>query len=83
MNKKRRGFEKLVSVIGIDFFNHHKDTACFSYGDTEQGLFCFLGIDLHPEKRECTLSADMDDWDVYASCYVTDTQIIMDKCKLP
>lgn len=52
MDKKRRGFEKLISVIGIDFFNDHRDRACFSCGDTEQGLYCFLGIDLHPQKQK-------------------------------
>ncbi len=83
ISKKRRGFEKLISVIGVDFVEQHKDTACYSWGDTEQGLFCFLGIELHPQKRERTLSADIDDWDIYASCYVTDTEIIMDKCRLP
>ena len=82
MNKRRMGFEKLVSVIGKDFFEQHEETACFAYGDTEQGLFCFLGIDLHP-KDTLMLSADIEEWDIYATCYVTDTEIIMDKCKLP
>jgi hypothetical protein len=83
MNKRKLGFEKLVNTIGKEFFDAHKESACFSYGDTEQGLYCFLGIDLHPENAKLTLSADIDDWDIYASCYVTDTDIIMDKCKLP
>ena len=42
-----------------------------------------MGIDLHPEKARLCLSATMDEWDVYASCYVTDAKVIMDKCKLP
>lgn len=45
MNKKKIGFKKLVSEIGVEFFNDHKNTACFSCGDTEQGLYCFLGIE--------------------------------------
>lgn len=83
MNKKRLGFNKLVEVIGKDFFELHKDTAVFSSGETDKGLFCFLGINLHPEKARFCLSASMDEWDVYASCYVTDTKVIIDKCKLP
>lgn len=81
--KKRIGFNKLIEVIGKDFFECHKDTAVFSSGETDKGLFCFLGIDLHPEKALLCLSATMDEWDVYASCYVTDDDVIMDKCKLP
>lgn len=83
MDRRKAGFERLVSEIGRGFFDSHRDTACFSYGDTDQGLYCFLGIDLHPERRELTLSGDIDEWDVYASCYVTDDGIIMDRCKLP
>jgi hypothetical protein len=82
-NKRKLGFEALVNAIGKEFVNDYQDSACFSYGDTERGLFCFLGIDLHPENAKCTLSADIDDWDIYATCYVTDKDIIMDKCKLP
>ena len=83
MNKKRIGFNKLVEVIGKDFFECHKYTAVFSTEETDKGLFCFLGIDLHPEKARLCLSATMDEWDVYASCYVTVAKVIMDKCKLP
>ena len=42
-----------------------------------------MGIDLHPELRKLCLSCDIDEWDIYASYYVTDTDVIMDKCKLP
>jgi hypothetical protein len=83
MNKKRIGFEKLVSIIGVDYFEAHKDTAVFSSEETESGLFCFLGIDLHPVKSNPCLSCKIDEWDIYASCYVTETDIIVDKCKLP
>jgi hypothetical protein len=80
---KALGFETLVNTIGKEFINDHQEFTCFNYGDTEQGVFCFLGVDLHPENMKRTLSADIDDWDVYATCYVTDKDIIMDKCKLP
>ena len=83
MNEKRTGFEALVNVIGKDFFEAHKDSAVFSTEETKKGLFCFLGIDLHPEKRGLCLSASMDEWDIYASCYVIDNEVVMDKCKLP
>lgn len=83
MSREKIGFRALVKAIGEQFFKEHEDNAVFSYGEEDRGLFCFLGIDLHPQEREITPSALMDDWDVYASCYVTDTQVVMDRCKLP
>ena len=82
--QKKIGFIRLVETIGRAFFDDHKDSAVFSSGDTEKGLFCFLGIDLHTDEREATLSCSVDDWDIYASCYVLDDgEIEMDKCRLP
>ncbi len=83
MSKEKRGFQALVNTIGLQFFLDHENSAVYSYGEEEKGLFCFLGISLHPSTVLRGLSASMDDWDIYASCYVTDTQIIMDKCRLP
>lgn len=83
MRKEKIGFQYLVKVIGEQFFREHEDNAVYSYGEEEQGLYCFLGISLHPISEIRGLSATLDDWDIYASCYVTDTGIIMDKCKLP
>lgn len=83
MSKEKIGFQTLVNVIGVRFFKEHENSAVFSYGEEDKGLFCFLGISLHPNTKLNGLSASMDDWDIYASCYVTDTQVIMDKCRLP
>ncbi len=84
MNRKKIGFNKLVEIIGQDYFTEHKDSAVFSSGETEKGLFCFLGIDLHADERTATLSCSMDEWDVYASCYVLeDGEVEIDKCRLP
>lgn len=85
---KRRqaiGFKALIEKIGNKFFEEHKDRAVYSYGEEDIGLFCFLGISLHPasELKGLKLSASMDEWDIYASCYVTDAEVIMDKCRLP
>ncbi len=83
MNKEKIGFQALIKVIGEQFFKEHEDNAVFSYGEENKGLYCFLGISLHPSDRLNGLSASIDDWDIYASCYVTDTDVIMDKCRLP
>ena len=83
MSKEKIGFQTLVKAIGEQFFKEHEKNAVYSYGEEEQGLHCFLGISLHPGNQINGLSASIDDWDVYASCYVTDTGVIMDKCRLP
>lgn len=91
MDKKQIGFNALVDAIGREFVRRYKDGAIFSWGEEENrslqeepALFCFLGIDLHPETAPLCLSAQMDEWDIYASCYVlTDGKIVMDECRLP
>lgn len=83
MDRKKIGFQALVKAIGEQFFKEHENSAVFSYGEENKGLYCFLGISLHPSLKLNGLSASIDDWDIYASCYVTDTGIIMDKCRLP
>ena len=57
----------------------------FSCGETEQGLFCFLGIStVEYESDHLSLKSNVDDWEYYASCYVlSDNKVKMDKCKLP
>ena len=81
--KERKGLDYLVDMIGKEFLRLHKDTACLSSGETEGGLSCFLGIDLHADTRPIQLSAS-EDWDIYASCIVTETDdIIKGKCRLP
>ena len=82
--KARAGFEFLVNLIGRGFYEKHEDSSVFSYGDEgEKGLFCFLGISLRKNSKLNGLSASMDEWDVYASCYVIGEDVVLDKCKLP
>ncbi len=57
MSNQEIGFRALVNVIGVDFYRSHKDNAVFSWGEEDEGLYCFLGITLHPEKYCPTLAA--------------------------
>lgn len=84
MDRKQIGFDALVNAIGREFVKKHKEGAIFSHMEEEKGLFCFIGIDLHPETAPLCLCASMDEWDIYASCYVLDDgTVIMDECRLP
>ena len=51
MSKEKIGFQTLVNVIGVRFFKEHENSAVFSYGEEDKGLFCFLGISLHPSNK--------------------------------
>ena len=84
MNREKIGFQALVKQIGEQFFKEHENNAVYSYGEEEKGLYCFLGISLHPGTKLNGLSASMDDWDIYASCYVdNDGVVTMGECRLP
>lgn len=84
MDREQIGFDALVNAIGRDFIKKHKDAAIFSCGETEKGLYCFIGIDLHPEIRQVTIRESTGEWDIYASCYVLENgEVVMDECRLP
>ena len=85
MLKEKIGFDACINAIGKDFAIANKDNMVYSYGKTDLGLYCFLGI----SESECQsdglcLRSCIDEWDYYASCYVKDNDdVVMGKCKLP
>lgn len=82
-------FEALVNAIGRDFVRRHKDASIFAMEEPEDeediknGLYCFLGIDLHPENRQLCLRGGSDEWDIYASGHVFEDKFVLGECKLP
>ena len=44
MNREKIGFMACLKAIGEEYALANKDNMIFSCSDTEQGLFCFLGI---------------------------------------
>lgn len=85
MDRKRIGFHACLEAIGEDYASANRDNMVFSCGETEKGLYCFLGISSHhSDSEQLCLRVSIDEWEYYASCYVTSTnEVIMDKCKLP
>ena len=85
MNREKIGFMACLKAIGEEYALANKDNMIFSCSDSEQGLFCFLGISENAyESDSLCLSKNIDDWDYYASCYVLENdEVVMDKCKLP
>ncbi|QFJ53408.1 hypothetical protein [Pseudobutyrivibrio xylanivorans] len=84
MRREQVGFNKLTETIGKDFCLQYKDVSCFSTEEVPEGLYCFLGFDLHANERTLTLSSNLDEWDVYATCIVFDDNTVeLRECKLP
>lgn len=77
------GKNACVELIGKEYVREHCDVASFAVQEiNEDKVFCFLGIDLHEDTRELRLS-NVNDWDVYASCYVEKGIVKIDEYKLP
>ena len=84
MDYRTIGKNACIEKIGREFVSSHRDDACFTSQDLEdnESVFCFLGIDLHPNQRKLCLSNE-NDWDVYATCYVRNGIVEMSDCLLP
>lgn len=85
MNEKRIGFDACINSIGREFYETNKERSVFACGDEgSRGLWCFLGINTREIGSDVLrLSADMEDWEYYASCYVKNGAVVMDKCRIP
>ena len=85
MSEKKIGFTACINAIGQDFYKENKDRCVFASGsDAHKGLWCFVGVnttDFHYDGLH--LSAGFDEWEYYASCYVNNMVVTMDRCRLP
>lgn len=41
---KKIGINSCIDALGRDFVTANKDTATAAHGDTEDGVFCFVGV---------------------------------------
>ena len=78
---KTIGMNACIEKIGKAFVEAHRESASFSTQETDNELFCFLGIDLHHFDRKLCLSNE-NDWDIYASCFVRNGIAEFGDCKL-
>ena len=42
---RRIGINACIDKLGREFVLLHRDTATSAYGETENGVFCFVGVD--------------------------------------
>ena len=85
INDKKIGFNACINAFGRDFYEENKNRCVFAAGNEEgKGLWCFMGISTDDSSDPSLhLTAKLDDWDYYTSCYVQHRKVLMDKCKLP
>ena len=49
---KRIGINACIDKLGRDFVLAHRDTSSSAYGESEDGIFCFVGVDDRPQMVE-------------------------------
>ena len=84
MTDKEIGFRTCVSTLGEEFWEKNKENAVFGCGDSEKGLYCFLGISTKTNQEyDLQLSNHLEDWEYYVICYVNDGSAKVDQCRVP
>lgn len=67
---KRIGISACIDKLGRDFVTAHKDTSTLAYGQDENSVFCFVGVDdRHTPYGKLTLDSETK-FPYRASCHV-------------
>jgi hypothetical protein len=67
------GINACVEKLGRDFVEKYKETSTCAYGESEDGMFCFVGVD-DVEKNGCDYALVLDSTSRFpysASCVVS------------
>ncbi len=44
----RIGINACIDKLGSEFVQRHRDSSTSAYGETDDGVFCFVGVDDNP-----------------------------------
>ena len=90
---KEKGISACINKLGSDFVKKYEKKSCVGFGDVEEYLFCFVGVDNQEKKKEEKESGGaliLDDgpgseWPYIAKCKVwyESGQIDFLECVLP
>lgn len=85
VNEKKIGFAACINTLSRDLYEENKDRCVFASGkEAGKGTWCFVGLNTHDsETQGLKLTAGLNEWEYYASCYVNQSKVTMDKCRLP
>lgn len=84
----RIGINACIDKLGRDFVLAHRDNGSSAYGESDGGVFCFVGVDDKPWVSESADSIILDSTSQFsyrASCNVrlTDGTVDFVECVLP
>ena len=72
---RKIGIKTCIEALGVDFVKKHADTAssAFGYGEDEQTVFCFVGVDDEPQRPYdgVLILTSKDSFPYRASCNVS------------
>ena len=58
---KKNGINACIDKLGRDFVLAHRDTSSSAFGEIEDGVFCFVGVDDRPFVTETTGDLTLSD----------------------
>lgn len=88
---KEKGINACVDKIGRDFCRAHNDNSVSVWGDRDEYVYCFVGVNPEPGP-ECDINkvdtlelVDGNNWTYYAICnvFVEDGHIEYRDCNIP
>ena len=59
-NARKIGLNACIDKIGRNFVMANKDAIAVAYGDSEEGVFCFVGVDTAYVSRNCADTLVLD-----------------------
>lgn len=82
---KKIGHKKCIDILGYDFCLTYKESGTFAFGDEDDRVCCFLGIDTDPDESDNKISLVNKPFPFYVYLYVykTDGRIEIIDVKKP
>ena len=85
---KRTGINACIDKLGRSFVLAHQDTSSSAYGEMEDGVFCFVGVDdrpIQPKPSDTLTLSSETSFPYRVSCNVSlqDGTITFLECVLP
>ena len=84
---KKLGMDACVDRLGRDFVMRYRDTSCPGYGDIEERVYCFPGVNNSADRYEdkAVMLNGGDPWSYPVKCTVRyeDGKVVFLKCIVP
>lgn len=71
---RKAGINACIDKLGREFVTQHLDTATAAYGETEDGVFCFVGVDkeyISKVGKDVLMLDSVSEFQYHVSCNVS------------